>query len=73
MEYKTNENIIQEVENLIDNSGFKKQFIAEQLGFTRQMLYKTINKKHTTFEDIAMIIDVLGYELHYQFVKKTDN
>ena len=73
MKYTNNETLKDDFKELLENHGIKQIFIAEKLGITRQNFSKKLNTKKLDFDDISQFLDAIGYELHYQFVKKTDN
>lgn len=59
------------VDNFINNSGYKKVWIAEKMGITQQSLNKRLhNKKYFTIQDANEILNIIGYEVVYQIKKK---
>lgn len=60
---KTNRDLADLVTITIDNSGYKKIWIAEQLGITRQGLTKLMNKQNFSLDDANKILSIIGYEL----------
>lgn len=62
MAIKTNEELIQAVNQAIKESGYKKIWIAEQLGITRQALTKLFEKQNFSLDDANRILTVIGYD-----------
>lgn len=59
------------VDNFITNSGYKKVWIADQMGITQQALNKRLHvKKNFTVQDANEILAVIGYNVVYKIEKK---
>lgn len=62
------------VDDFINNSGYKKVWIAEQLGITQQTLNKRLHvKKNFTIQDANKILNIIGYEINYTIDKINKN
>ena len=68
MRYKDNETLIKEFKKLLIDNGIKQQFVADNLGISKQSLNLLMNKKHITFDDIQKMLACIGYELKYDFI-----
>ena len=73
MIYKNSKETADSFKQLLKDNGIKQQFVADKLNMTKQTLQHKLNKQFITFDDISQLLDVIGYELHYEFVKKSDN
>lgn len=62
VEKVTNKDLIQLVNDAIRESGYKKIWIAEKLGITRQALTKMFDKQNFSVDDANKILNVIGYE-----------
>jgi len=51
MAIKTNQELVQAVNDIILQSGIKKTFISEKLGISRQALDKLLDKKNFSLEE----------------------
>ena len=60
-------NIINEI---IQQSGYKKTYIAEKLGIANQNLNRLINKKNLSLDDAKHILNIVGYDA--QIIIKKD-
>ena len=59
------------VDNFINDSGYKKVWIAQQMGITQQALNKRLHiKKNFTIQDANEILLVIGYNVIYKIEKK---
>lgn len=70
MIYNNNDDVVKEFKKLLIDNGIKQQFIADGLGISKQGFNLLLNKKHITFDDIKKCLDVIGYEVNFEFVKK---
>ena len=58
------------VDDFINNSGYKKVWIADQLGITQQTLNKRLHvKKNFTIQDANEILNTIGYKINYTIDK----
>jgi len=72
MKYTNVDNLRDDYKQLLDNCGIKHKFVADQLCITQKLFSKRLNTKQLDFDDISQFLDAIGYELHYEFVRKTD-
>jgi len=61
MAINTNQELIQAVNESIKESGYKKIWIAEQLGITRQALTQMLQKQNFSIDDANKILSIIGY------------
>lgn len=58
------------VDDFINNSGYKKVWIADQMGITQQTLNKRLHvKKNFTIQDANEILNIIGYKINYTIDK----
>lgn len=62
--------MVQAVNSAITESGYKKAYIAEQLGMTRQNLSKMLAKSNFTVYDANRILEAIGYKMEIKLQKK---
>lgn len=62
MAIKTNKELVQAVNQAIKESGYKKVWIAEQMGITRQALTQLMQKQSFSLDDANKILSIIGYE-----------
>lgn len=60
MKIYTNSELSQAVSQLIKTSGYKKTYIADQLGLTRQGLDKLLKKQSFSLDDANKILSVIN-------------
>lgn len=53
------------VDEYINNSGIKFNFIADKMGISRQALYQLLRKKNFNINDANRILAVIGYQISY--------
>ncbi len=61
MEIHTNKELAQAVNEAIKESGYKKNWIADQLGISRQALTHFLQKANFSIDDANKILSVIGY------------
>ena len=64
---KTNQELIQAVNQAIKDSGVKKIWIAEKMGMSRQGLNKLLEKQSFSLDDANRILNTLGKSVSAQF------
>lgn len=69
-EIKSNVDLVQAVNEAIKESGYKRGWIADQLGMTNQYLSKFLAKKSFSIDDANKILSVIGYECKSEITKK---
>lgn len=62
MEIRTNQELAQAVNDAIKESGYKKNWIANQLGISRQALTHFLQKANFSIDDANKILNIIGYE-----------
>lgn len=60
---RNNADLAQAVNNAIAESGYKKIWIAEQLGISRQALAHFMKKSSFSIDDANKILSLIGYEI----------
>ncbi|WP_143322627.1 hypothetical protein [Clostridium sp. HBUAS56010] len=66
----TNKDLIDIVNQTIKESGYKKIWIADQLGITRQALTSLLSKQNFSVDDANRILNAVGYKLEINVIKK---
>ena len=61
--YNDNAQIKKELDKILIDIDTSKADIARKMGISRQQLSNTLNKKQLSFNDIAGILDAIGYDL----------
>lgn len=61
MTIKTNQELAQAVNDAIKESGYKKNWIADQLGISRQALTHFLQKANFSIDDANKILNIIGY------------
>lgn len=70
MTIKSNDELKQAVNQAIKESGYKKIWIAEQLGISNQNFNRLIQKKAFSIDDANKILSTIGYETITKINKK---
>ena len=63
MDIKTNADLIQAVNDAITESGYKKQYIAEKLGISKQAFTRFLQKQSFSIDDARKVLDIIGYDV----------
>lgn len=63
----TNSELSQAINDIIKESGYKKTYIADQLGLTRQGLDKLLKKQSFSLDDANKILSVINKKVVAQF------
>lgn len=61
MEIKTNQELAQAIEKIIDDNGIKKIWLSEKIGIANQNLNRLLSKKSLSLDDANKILEHLGY------------
>lgn len=69
MTIKSNEELSQVIEKIIDDNGVKKTWLSEQMGIANQNLNRLINKKNLSLDDVNRILKPLGYSANISIEK----
>lgn len=64
MAIKTNQELAQAVNEAIKESGYKKNWIADQLGISRQALTHFLQKANFSIDDANKILNIIGYNVN---------
>lgn len=60
MAIKTNQELAQAVNEAIKESGYKKSFISDKLGISRQAFSNFMNKANFSLDDANKILEIIG-------------
>lgn len=69
MAIKSNEELSNAIDNAIKDSGYKRMYIAEQLGIANQNLKRTIHS-NLSLDDANKILDIIGYDAEIKLKKR---
>lgn len=72
MAIKTNKELAQAVKGAIAESGYKKSYIADQLGISRQAFTHFLQKANFSIDDANKILSIIGYETNTKVDKKSE-
>lgn len=76
MEIRTNKQLADAVNAAIKESGYKKIYIAKQLGISRQALTHFMNKSNFSIDDANKILEIIGYnafaKVDRKYLQKVD-
>lgn len=61
MAIKNNEELSNAIDKAITDSGYKRMYVAEQLGIANQNLKRTIHS-NLSLDDANKILDIIGYD-----------
>ena len=56
-----NNELVQAINDIIKESGYKKTFISENLGISNQNFNRRMNKKNFSLDDANKILNIIGY------------
>lgn len=70
MDITSNKELSEAIDQIIQESGYKKGYIAEQLGISNQNFSRLLNKKHFSLDDANKILNVIGYQASMSIIKK---
>lgn len=60
MDIKNNDDLKKAVLKAIDDSGYKKSFIADKMGISRQAFSNFLNKSNFSLDDANKILNVIN-------------
>lgn len=69
MDVHNNKELAAAITGLIEASGYKKGYIANELGIANQNLKKTLNKQNMSLDDANRILKIIGYEAEISIKK----
>ena len=72
MAIKTNQELARAVNGAIAESGFKKSYIADQLGISRQAFTHFLQKANFSIDDANKILNIIGYKASAKVDKKIE-
>lgn len=72
MTVKSNEELKQAVNKAINDSGYKKMWIAEQMGISRQAFSNFMNKSNFSIDDANKILTLIGLNVIAEISKKDE-
>nr|DAQ83144.1 MAG TPA: protein-turn-helix DNA binding protein [Caudoviricetes sp.] len=58
----TNSELSQAINDIIKESGYKKTYIADQLGIKNQNFNNKINKNNLSIDETNKILNIIGYD-----------
>lgn len=70
MTIHTNKELSQAIEKAIDESGYKKMYIADQIGIKNQNLKRYIYKNNMSLDDANKLLDMIGLQATVNISKK---
>lgn len=70
LEIASNTDLVQAVNAAITESGYKKSYIADQLGITRQAFSQLLAKNNFNINDANRILEIIGYRMNLELSKK---
>lgn len=73
MSIKSNKELSDAIDKVIEESGYKRIYIADKLGIANQNLKKAIHKQNISIDDTNKILDIVGYEATISIQKKLNN
>lgn len=72
LQIASNSDLVQAVNSAITESGYKKSYIAEKMGMTRQNFSKMLAKNNFTIHDANRILEVIDYSMEIKLQKKVE-
>lgn len=70
MAISTNNELSQAIEKAINESGYKKTYIADQMGIKGQNLKRYIYKNNMSLDDANKLLDMIGLKATIKITKK---
>lgn len=70
MTIKTNRELSHAIEKAIEESGYKKMYISEQIGIKNQNLKRYIYKNNISLDDANKLLDMIGLQATVEISKK---
>lgn len=69
MAIKNNEELSNAIDKAIKDSGYKRMYVAEQLGIANQNLKRTIHS-NLSLDDANKILHIIGYDITVSIEKR---
>ena len=63
MVIKTNQELAQAIEKIIDDNGIKKIWLSEKMGISNQNFNRLMSKKNFSLDDANRILNIIGYDV----------
>ena len=70
---KTNQELAQAVNDAIKESGYKKSYISDKLGISRQAFSNFMNKSNFSLDDANKILAVIGQSTITEIHENNEN
>lgn len=70
MAINTNKELSQAIEKAIDESGYKKKYIADQIGIQNQNLRRYIYKNNMSLDDANKLLGMIGLQATIEISKR---
>lgn len=70
MLFDGNKKLVTELKKLMLDEGISQRQVAEALGIKPQSLNTLLNKKNFSFGDCQKILEIMGYDLEFGFIKR---
>ena len=70
MKFVSNEQVYTELKVLFVRENTSGTQLAKKMGITQQTFSSKLKKKNLSFEDISEVLDLIGYDLEINFVKR---
>ncbi len=71
--YSDNEQLKKELKKIIIDSGMTQKQVAEKMNIKPQQYTNIVNKTNLSFADVKRIVNAAGYDLHIQFISKSND
>lgn len=62
MTIKSNEELSQAIDKIIEDNGIKKTWLSDKMGIANQNLKKAIHKQNISLDDANKILNSIGYQ-----------
>jgi transcriptional regulator with XRE-family HTH domain len=72
MLFDGNKKLVTELKKLMLDEGIPQKQVAEALGIKPQSLNTLLNKKNFSFDDCRRILETMGYDLDFGFIKRQE-
>ena len=69
MEIRTNKELSQAIEKIIDDNGVKKIWLSEKMGISNQNFNRLMSKKSFSLDDANKVLNPIGYHANVTIEK----
>ena len=69
---KTNQELVQAINDAIKESGYKKSYISDKLGISRQAFSNFMNKANFSLDDANKILEIIGLNTSTEIHKNNE-